>query len=181
MLLALLVSALLALDIAAPSVPGATDGSLHLEIKLVGRRISTEIVNSGPKVRLLIGSSCSGPEPFSLIVDGKERRYTRPVDCDKNVERVVELATGGRTRAVVSDAIEPGAYRVAVRYLGTGGGPACAGCVSGELRSKTFAVDVPRTCFTMRDAELGCQRQCDPSRPATSGARPDLPPRAALP
>ncbi len=134
-----LLASLLPFDIAIPhrsSRQGpAPAPPLRLEAHLVGKRVSAQIVNDGPPVRLLLGYTCSGPEPFRLLVDGVEQHFTPATACDKNVERVVSLEHGARTEPVLSSELELGKRTVYVFYRGSGGGHFCAGCFDGELRA----------------------------------------------
>jgi hypothetical protein len=136
MIAALLWLALGPLDVAVPGpAKSGALGTLRLEARLRDGRVEAQIVNDGPRVRLLMGFSCSGPEPFRLIVDGVERRFTAPRECDKNVERVVELGPGERTEPALSDRIKLGEGTLSVSYRPSTTGHWCAGCYAGELRS----------------------------------------------
>ena len=138
----LLLSAFLPLDVAVPSRPAPTGavGQLHVEASVVGRRVRAQLVNDGPRSRLLFTYSCSGPEPFRLVVDGVERHFGALRECDKNVERVIELQPGERSEAILSEPLDGAAHRVSVKYLAADSGLGCAGCFAGTLRSPSIVI-----------------------------------------
>jgi hypothetical protein len=143
----LLVSALLPLDIAVPNRPAPTGavGQLHIEASAVGRRIRAQLVNDGPRVRLLFAYSCSGPEPFRLVVDRLERHFGAARDCDKNVERVIVLAPGERSEAILSEPLDGATHRVIVKYLAADSALGCDACFGGTLRSPSIVLAAATT------------------------------------
>ena len=157
----LLLFAFLLLDVAVPSRPAPTGsvGHLRIEVSAVGRRIRAQLVNRAPtkaggaegpvsdgrRVRLLFTYSCSGPEPFRLVVDGAERHFGALRECDKNVERVIELQPGERSEPILSEPLDGAAHRVSVKYLAADSGLGCDGCFAGMLRSPSIVIAAATT------------------------------------
>jgi hypothetical protein len=117
-MIALVLLALLPLDVSPPDASPA-GAPVRMEVALDGRLVRARLTNGAPR-RLLVftGYSCSGPEPFSAVVDGEVRPFASdPVGCAKNVP--VERWLGPGEQLVISSQtviLDDQPHRVAVRY-----------------------------------------------------------------
>jgi hypothetical protein len=137
----LLLIALLPLDLAVVGAPPATAGGLRIESVIEGRRVGARLTNTGAApLDLLIGYTCSGPQPFVAIIDGVERSFlTRSIECDKNVEHIERLVPGASQRVLSETLVLDGAaHELAVRYAPPAG--RAAKLWHGALRSPPMHV-----------------------------------------
>ncbi len=138
-MIALLAVALLPLDLADPA-GAAPAGALRLAAVVEDDRlVAAELENVGARpLRVVLGYTCGGPEPFEALVDGAARPFVpEPRPCDKNVLAVETLPPRGRRRVASASVVLDGRpHRVAVRYRP----PNVDGAWMGALISPAIAV-----------------------------------------
>ncbi len=106
------------LDLAGSAPPGSE--GLRVDAILHERRVDAQLTNTGKRpLKILVGYTCGGPEPFTAVIDGgaPQSFQTAPVVCTGNAMVVETLAPGARRIVPSSTLILDGAaHRLAVRY-----------------------------------------------------------------
>src|SRR5262245_12981825 len=144
---ALLVLALLPLDVTAPPGPrtGRPAVGLALTAEADGPHVVARLTNGGPRrVKLWLGETCGGPTPFEAVIDGVAHPFAVPAECDKNVSRFEWLQPGQELRVPSTAVLLDGRpHQLKIRYHASKP-PLEHDLWRGELESPPIAVGESR-------------------------------------